>query len=260
MTVLVRQSRIYEKVFYDNEKHYEDIVKAQIGMALTNFWVVDFKPLILGEEGSRRRPDLALVDRDYRLWVVIELELEHHSLRHHVRPQLAALATGAYDDSHLDVLMRENPQFNKDKLRDLVVFVPPVVAVIVNCRSVLERGWAELQRDLGVRIIFLEVFRADNDDAIFELSGYIPQVKPDRLATLKKHKMLNALICRSPGALPVNPDGILQIYSDERPVQWKVTLTADRAVLFPHGGVTIRSDRNYDLLRTEDGRLRLKIA
>lgn len=104
MSLLIRNHMVYEPILYDNEAHFEEIAKKQFAETFDQFLVVDFKPLVLGDQGIRRRPDIALVHRQYQMWIVVEVELEHHSLDHHVFPQMQVLASGAYDDSHADYL------------------------------------------------------------------------------------------------------------------------------------------------------------
>jgi hypothetical protein len=46
----------------------------------------------LTSEYGSKKPDLALIDRDYRAWWVVEVELAHHSLHHHVLPETTSRA------------------------------------------------------------------------------------------------------------------------------------------------------------------------
>ncbi len=259
MSILIRNHIAYEQVFYDNEAHYEDIAKKQLAETLEAFLVLDFKALVLGEEGIRRRPDLALIDRRYRMWVVVEVELEHHSLDHHVLPQMTALASGSYDITHADYLVQTCTDIEPERIKDLITYVPPQIMTLVNSRTVLDKGWGILETELQVRLTFLEVYRSSTGDAIFSLSGYTPHIRPDRLAGAKKHRMLNALVCAKPNVIPVSAEGTIRMYFEGRPIHWQVVKTADSAVLIPRPSLTLRSDRNYEILRTENGRLVLRI-
>lgn len=257
MNILVRKKSVYEQVFYDNEEHYEVIAKKQLAALLEDFVVVDFKPFVLGDEGVRRKPDLALVDRRYRMWVVVEVELAHHSLRHHVLPQLRVLATGNYEDSHAEYMAAMDPSLKIDRLTQMVRYDPPKVMVLVNSKSVLEDGWSILESDYGVKLCFLETYRASSGDFIFNFSGYLPEIKRSRIAGAKKHKMMNALTCAKPQAIPYSKQGIIMFF-DGKPVIWGVTKTADRAVLIPKSPVNLVDNRNYEILRSENGRLYLR--
>ena len=120
MTALLRQSRIYEQVFYGQEWHFRSIAKKELTKILPHFAILDFSPFVLGDEGIRRRPDLALVDKNYTMWVVVEVELEKHSLEHHVVPQIRAFATGRYDESHARIIHEKDATLNLDQLNSLI--------------------------------------------------------------------------------------------------------------------------------------------
>lgn len=258
MTVLIRDSRIYERAFYGDERQFEAVAKRQLGQALSSFWVVDFKPLIVGDGGEQRRPDLAIVDRAYRSWVVVEVELSRHSLAHHVRPQVESLARANYHAAHAQSLASAAPPLDLKSLRDLLTFVPPDFMVVVDCQSVVEKGWLDLEHQLSVHLTFLETYRAANNDAVFVLSGFLPEVRPARIAVLRKHAMLNALVSQELAALPAVLAEFCA-YSGERPLHWRITRTGTAAVLLPPGGVTIRGDRRYELLRADNGRFQLEV-
>lgn len=258
MTVLIHNQKIYEQVFYDNENHFEVIAKKQLQQTLNDFIVIDFKPYVLGDEGVRRQPDLALIHRRYMMWVVVEVELEHHSLDHHVFPQMQALSSGVYDSSHAAYMAETSTEIDLEKATNLVTFSPPEVMTLVNSRSVLAKGWEVLESQLHVRLAFLEVYRSNYGDTIFGLSGYTPEIRPERVTGAKKHPMLNALVCGKPNAIPIATSATLEMRFEGRPVYWQVLKTADSAVLLPKPPVTLRKDRNYEILRAESGHLVLR--
>lgn len=260
MSVLIRNHLVYERVFYGNEAHFEDIAKKLFAEIFEKFLVIDFKPLVVGDQGIRRRPDIALVHRHYRMWVVVEVELEHHSLNQHVFPQMEALATGAYDDTHADKLAQACSEIDSERMRDLIAFEPPQIMTLVNSRSVLDKGWEVLESDLRVNLTFLEVYRAETGDSIFNLSGYIPQIRPERIVGAKKHRFMNALVCSKPNAIPGAHGASIRMYYDGKPYFWKVLKTVDSAVLMPNPTLSLRKDRNYEILRADGGNLVLRLS
>ena len=258
MTLLVRQHRIYEQVYYDRESHFSAITKIELAKILPGFSILDFSPFIIGEEGARRRPDLALVDRNYRMWAVVEVELEQHSLEHHVLPQVRTFATGCYDESHATMLYSKDSTLNLERLCNLTTYHPPVVLVVVNSRSVLENGWSVLESHHSARLIFLESFRSGDGDVVVVISGYLPTPPPNRLIKLKKTTMMNALICTQPEDVPAAIEGDIWIHSGERFRKWTVVRTKDSVLFFPPGGFTVRADRNYEVLRLDEGKYQLR--
>ncbi len=253
MTLLIRHSRIFEQIYYNNEPHFSDIVKVELAKVLPKFSILGFSPYILGDEGRRRRPDLALIDRNYSMWVVVEVELENHSLEHHVLPQVQTFATGHYDETHAELLHNKDPTLNITKLKNLIKYCPPVISVIVNSNSVLKKGWQILESDYSAYLTFLESFRAEDGDVVFSISGYLPTPQPCHLIKLRKHGLMNALVCNSPENVPADLVDVMQIYFDQRPYTWQIIRTKDTAVFLPTGGFTVSDDRNYEMLRIDEG-------
>lgn len=258
MTLIVRQKRIYEQIYYEHEPHFSDIAKTELAKVLPGFSILDFSPFIVGDEGARRRPDLALIDRNYRMWAVVEVELEQHSLENHVLPQVRTFATGRYDASHAELLHSKDPTLNLEKLRNLTTYVSPMVSVVVNSRSVLENGWAVLESEYSARLTFLESFRSDNMDVIVLISGYLPTPPPYRIIKLKKTAMLNALICTQPEDVPADIARDMWMYWDQRPRRWQVARAKDHVMFFPTDGFTVRADRNYEVFRISEGKYQLR--
>ena len=258
MTLLIRQDRNYEQVYYGQESHFLDIVKTELSKLLPGFSILDFSPFIIGDEGSRRKPDLALVHRDYEMWAVVEVELDKHSLEHHVLPQVRTFATGRYDESHASMLHRGDTTLNLDNLRNLTAYRPPEVSVVVNSRSVLQDGWEVLESDYSARLTFLESFRSSDGDVIVSVSGYLPRPRASRVINLKKHKMMNALVCNRPEDVPAAIADELRIYTGERPHLWQILRTKDTVMFLPPGGYTVRADRNYEVLRIDEGKYQLR--
>ena len=258
MTRLIRRDNTYEQVFYRTEGHFVEVIKRELPKFLPSMAIVDFSPLILGDDGVRRRPDLAIVDRAYRMWAVVEVELESHPLEHHVVPQIRAFVTGRYDDSHAALLHDKDPTLDLGSLINLTNYHTPAIMVIVNSGEVLEAGWDTLSRDYSAELTFVESFRAANDDVIFVVSGYLPAPPPRGAIRLKPAPMINALECRRVDSVPAEVKETVILYSGERPRQWAVIRTADRVVLFPQEPFAVRKDRNYEVLIGDRGRYQLR--
>ena len=52
----------------------------------------------------------------------------------------------------------------------------------------------------------------------------------------------------------------MRIYMGERPDLWKVLRTADTVVLLPPGGLTVRGDRNYEIVKSSEGKYQLQLS
>ena len=259
MTLLVRQNRTYERVYHDREDIYTAIVKTELRKILPDFIILDFSPYVIGEEGVRRKPDLALVDKTYSLWAVVEVELEKHPLKRHVLPQVQTFVTGRYGQSHASYLHQKDPSLNIDSLSYLVVYVQPEVLVIVNSRTVLNEGWGIIESEYSANLTFLETYRSNDDDVIVEVSGYIPARQHHQAIQLKKHKMLNALVCTRPRDFTAISANVLPIYWGERLYIWRIQKTMDTVLFLTPSGFQIRPDRNYELLHIGEHKYRLRL-
>ena len=232
--------------------------KREMRKLLPSFAILDFSPFVLEMRVFDADPDLVLVDRNYGMWVVVEVELETHSLAHHVLPQVQTFVTGRYDDAHARNIHDKDTNLNFDHLCNLISYTQPVVAVWVNSRSVLDKGWAVLETEYSVPLTFVESFIAEDGDVIVAVSGYLP-VRPSRsIMRLRKHRMMNALVCDRPSDLPAQVDEEMRIYVGDRPYSWAVLRTMDIVVLLVPSGFMVRADRNYEVFEVEEGKYRLR--
>ena len=180
-----------------------------------------------------------------------------HSLEHHVVPQIRTFATGHYDKSHAELIHQQNLELNLERLINLTTYVPPVVIVVVNARSVLDDGWEILESDHSAQLTFLESFRSQDGDVIVSISGYVPTPPSRRIIKLRKHDMMNALVCTQPMDIPAEIVDKMRLYWGERPYIWRILRTKDSVIFLAPGGFAIRADRNYEVHRLSEGEYRL---
>lgn len=248
--IVLRNGKRYEQILYRHEQDFERVAVVQLGTALPDFHVLKFKPHVLGDEGVRRRPDLALVHQRYLMWVVVEVELEHHSLEQHVFPQIRTFTTGSYGEEHAEALLKANSSLEKAAVLRMVQYRQPAVMVLVNSRAVFQRGWGDLSSELGAEVTTLEVYRSLTD-TIFSLEGYLPKVAPRRVTGARKSPMLNGLECAPPPPVPF-PRAFRMLY-ENRPTEWVSLTTGDRVVLLPRVPFEIDGSRNYEIVVSDDG-------
>ena len=107
-------SRLTPKAFFESE--FEAVILQNVHLLCPNAILVPFKQTVFVSEYESKRPDLALIDLDYRFWWVIEVELASHSLSGHVVPQTRVLLEGRYGTEHIDALLRQKPSLDRDRL------------------------------------------------------------------------------------------------------------------------------------------------
>ncbi len=260
LSLLLRNDLAYQKGVFHQESAFEAACLQQLPSCLPEFRVIPFKPLLKGASGIRRRADLALVHQSFRMWFIVEVELSSHSLSRHVFPQMEAISTGQITDKHASYLERQLPDATPSQIVSMTRYCPPGHVVVVDSARVMDRGWSSLRDDLGVELSFLEVYRsAPSDDVIFAFSGFRPEMTPQRLASGKYSRFLNALEFRPLDKLPVSAKGELLIEHESATIAWQVIVASDHAVAFPPADVTLTGERNYELLLTDSGGLRLRV-
>src|SRR5260370_3290004 len=120
--------------------------------------MMPFKTTISSEHGDSK-PDFALVDRQYRRWWVVEVELAHHPLSH-VAWQVSVFASGGYGDSHASYLAGQSAAVNRDALAQMMRGAPPGGLVIVNAPA---SEWSRSLARWGALLAVVETFRSDRN-------------------------------------------------------------------------------------------------
>jgi hypothetical protein len=234
------------------EAEYERLV-LQWGADLFPGWhVVPFKADVHAEFGVKR-PDLALVDFEYRAWWVVEVELAHHSLRAHVLPQVEVLVSGRYDNDHASHLLAQQPALDENGLRDLIRGAPPEVLVVVN----LPRPeWVAPLRQRGAMLSIVEVFRSDRLDHALRVNGEQPRPPADVVSVCHRIELIQRLMqLDSPGGLGGQNGDRFQIEFEGLETIWVRVDMADRVCLAPESGNPLAGWRSVSLIRLTDDRL-----
>src|SRR4051794_22105245 len=86
------------------ERDFESLVVDRAASLFPDWLTVPFRETVIDDSQVGKRPDLALIDKDYRSWWVVEVELAHHSLNDHVLPQVQVFKQGRYGRRHADAL------------------------------------------------------------------------------------------------------------------------------------------------------------
>lgn len=237
------------------ENEFERLVVANAEGLFPGFIVVPFNMLV-SYDGVFKRADLAIIDEDYRSWWVGEVELGHHSLRDHVRPQIEVLARAQYGREAADWISTRNPTLDSGALTAMMLGSQPRVAVIVN---VPRPEWVDAFRPYGAVLMIVEVFRSamnrvilrQNGDTIEGLGNVISECRLDpvipRLLTVSSPaQLLTSGITADP--VEIEFGGAL--------TEWTLIQAGDRVWLSPVRGTPFPQGAGaFTLVRTADGRL-----
>lgn len=239
------------------ETHFEDLLIQNSDMFRTDAWMVRFKRTIYANEVGAK-PDLAIIDHDYREWFVVEVEMRRHPLYEHVLPQVRTLRDGYYGIEEAEYLVGNLPVLDPSRTADLLRGVSPKVVVIAD-RA--DQWWADVLAGADIEFISMEIFKSDFNRYIFSLDGGLPKRANDLLSYCTYNSMLpRQLLIESPASLGI-PDGEkIMINCDSQIIEWSRMDTKDSCYLRTRGPVRLQAGARYALLRGDDGASVLKVV
>lgn len=214
------------------EAEYERVMAAYAHLLYPNFYYVPFKLRVESSHGSKKA-DYALIDKAYRRWWVVEVELAHHSLEGHVLPQVEVLRDGSYGRAHAEHLAAQSEELDLAALEDMMLGGQPSVLVIVNADS---EEWRRYLALYNVEMAVIEIFRSSNNEYALETRGAQPVVREDLLTTCHRDPLLRQLfLVEAPAALGIAADERMTVEFDGATTDWQRIDAADKVWLKPVG-------------------------
>lgn len=233
------------------ERDYEALILSRSAELFPAWRCVPFSEVVEGEDGTRKRPDLALIDLQYRHWWVVEVELSHHNLFSHVIPQVDVFRTGTYGERHADALRAKAPELDATHLETMLRGSPPDVLVVVDSPRA---DWSGPLRERRVQLAIVEPFRGMGPTVALRVNGDQPQPHPTMLSHCSRGAVRRLLKVHSPAALP-DWEGGLMIEFQGAETRWDVVQLQDAVMLRPERGDVLGDAAAVDLVRRDDGGL-----
>jgi hypothetical protein len=234
------------------ESDYEAVVLDQAPALFPAWRCVPFTETVEGEDGTRKKPDLALIDHEYRQWWVVEVELANHDLYGHVIPQVDVFRTGDYGEIHAYALHEKANDLDLGRLEAMILGEPPNVLVIVDSPST---NWKAPLLERRVALAVVEPFRGLGTSVALRLNGDQPEPHPTVLTRCTRNGSIRRLWkVHSPAVLP-NDEGVLVIEYDGVPTAWSVVRLHDSVMLKAERGDILTEAASVDLVRLDDGGL-----
>ena len=242
------------QAFFETE--FEAVILQNVHLLCPDAVLVPFKQTVFSSEYESKRPDLALIDKEYRFWWVIEVELASHNLAGHVIPQTRVLVDGRYGDEHVDALIRADASLDRVRLEAMMRGEPPRVVVISNR---YHERWERELTAIGVAYSVFNVFRSTLNNDIFLFDGRLPEESGDQITILTPAKGIPRFFrVHSPGALPVETGKSLSMLVNGRQTSWRRVDIKNQCFLAAEGRVSISADRPYIVERQDDGNLTIR--
>ena len=238
-----------------NETDFENLVISKAGDLFPGWIPVKFKADVVGNDGVTKRPDLALIDPQYRKWFVVEVELAHHDLHAHVLPQIEVFCTGYYGNEHAQYLKEQNDGLDLLRMIRMMNGSIPEVLVVVDRP---DTNWEKPLKQTGALLGVIEPFRGPHDEILFRINGAQLEL-PGKLLTRCSRYLRRYWKVHSPAALPASPrvDQYLEIEVSGAPMLWKRVDLSDSVMLTAVGhGDALEGISLADIVSEDDGKLR----
>lgn len=232
------------------EKEFEALLTAHAEIIKPDFWVVPYSRTVYAPDGTSARADLAFIDKQYREWHVIEVEMNRHSLRQHVLPQVGTLKDAKYGSKDAAYLATKNAELDPAKLDEMIRVSQPSVLVIVNR---FDADWDLELRRQDVHQMTLEIYRSDAGGHIFSVDGELPTLASNVISTLKVDRILsNMAVLSAPASLGVPSGGTIALLFRDQLTDWSRLDIADACYLTPKARMPLALGQEYLILKTTD--------
>lgn len=219
--------------------------------------IVPFKKTVYAGDSSAQA-DLAIINDDYKEWMVVEVEMVRHSLTGHVLPQVRTLREASYGASHAAYLASKDTSLDLSRLTEMMRGQSPDVVVLVNK---YDEEWHRELRRYSVRMMVFEIFRSEMNKYIFAIDGEIPRISNDVVTYLEVDSLLsNFLVVSSPAALDFQKGVKVPMFVDDQMTEWERVDIQTNCYLTPVGRMPLHRGRKYALFRHQEGHYTIRPA
>jgi hypothetical protein len=177
-------------VAYYSESELENWILQHAKSIFPDHFAFPFKKDIFSQTISKR-PDLALIQRDFSAWVVVEVEVEGHGVNH-VLEQTRVFVGGNYNLPEIAEYAQKqlvkfcNKTASLKRLGKLFSEYAPSVLVIAEAPAI---AWQQGLKDAGVDFCVFEVYKNVVGQYVYRTLGKYPVV-PVEEAHCRPHKQL----------------------------------------------------------------------
>ena len=237
------------------ESQFEDIVRSQAQSLFPEYITVPFKIIVQSENGTAKA-DLALIDKNYLGWWVVEVEMSRHSLKRHVMPQVKTLSEATYGEDIALYFVDKQPALQLQKLKDMMKGVQPRVMVIVDLPK---PDWISKLEKFDTLLALFQIFRSSTNQMVYRINGQYPfNFENGRSICYFERLISNFLIVESPALLDVQNDEKIEISYNNALTEWKRLDIKDKVYLIATKFNPLDIRKKYLLLREVTGKYYLQ--
>ena len=122
--------------------------------------------------GNKVRPDLILIEKNFRDWWLVEVELEHHSWLAHIQFQINKILNAEISEVHIEKLKKHERVLEFSKLQYLMRNVKHKTLVIVDSEP---KSWMDELQTTEARLMTIQVYRNAQNEHIIRCDTSLPQ-------------------------------------------------------------------------------------
>lgn len=242
----------YSSSFY--ESHYENRIIANAEILFPNYFCLKFKLDVTSDDyGGPSRPDLVLIDKQYRYWYVVEVELDNDKISA-VENQVKIFTSGKYGEQHAVYVHQKCPDLDLGKLKKLMSTQPEVVVMLPRVKP----SWSNKLAQYGTKFMVVEIFENSQKVEIFRVDGDELREEDDQLVTNLTYNSSysRALTIQSPGNL--DPEKrVISVLVEKQLTNWKIVNYGSSHLLLGQGTLPLdlKPGSTFRLLEQPDGLL-----
>jgi hypothetical protein len=203
-------------------------------------------------EGVLSQPDIALVACDFSHWFIIEVELNSHSFKEHVLPQVCAFRYGEPAAGCANALAK-SLTIDESQARTLLERVPYGVAVILNQAN---PEWEIALRAHNIQMLVVSSYASATGAEAIEVNGRLEVVR-ESLGFGEYIAAVRALRFGAPIRLPEGRVQIRDLHGNT--TWWRVIKEAGSTWISKEAGTPDLADRRtVQIIATGDGYLSMR--
>jgi len=231
------------------ESEFEKLFLQEAQEIFPDYFAVVFKLTVESPHGNGR-PDLAIIEKNYRHWFVIEVEKSNHSFENHILPQVNIFSTAEYNDETAQALKKENENLDIEKLKAMIKGQQPKVLIVVDA---LKQDWIKSLSRWDAMLSVFQVFRSEKNKHVFRLNGFTPKSLSRIFSECYLDRIFKRqLVILSPAILDEPTNGTLTINYNDTISEWKRIDMKNQVVLCPLSINPLDISKKYKLHQKEN--------
>ncbi len=153
-----------------SEKFFSTILQKFAPAVFPNHYCFEFET-DLYYIGNKVRPDLILIEKDYRDWWLVEVELERHSWRSHIESQIEKILNAEIGITHFLKMEKYSSILDLSRLKSLMLNVSHKTLVVVDSEP---KSWMNELQATDARLMTVQVFRNSENKHIIKCDTSLP--------------------------------------------------------------------------------------